>query len=115
MTRPSIRTAAMALAVSIAAIGAWQATAAAAAKKPARRPGARTTGVKTGTPSAAIREAITHAEQGVRAVKLTGDADLDFVNVMMAYQQGGLSIARIEAHGGKDDKLRELAARIIGA
>jgi uncharacterized protein (DUF305 family) len=51
----------------------------------------------------------------VAKIKLTGDVDRDFVSLMQAYQQTGINVARIEAQGGKDPKMRELAARIIGA
>jgi hypothetical protein len=117
MNRSRIRTgvlAAMALAV---AVGSWQPLSAAATQKPkARRPApVRGAPVKPGTLSYEMRDLIAKLQQNVAKIKLTGDVDRDFVLLMQAYQQTGINVARIEAQGGKDPKMRELAARIIGA
>jgi len=105
----------MALAVGV---GSWQPLSAAATQKPkARRPApARgAAAVKPGTLSWEMRDLIGKVQQNVAKIKLTGDVDRDFVLLMQAYQQTGINVARIEAQGGKDPKMRELAARIIGA
>ena len=117
MTRRHIRTgvlAGMALAV---VVGSWQPLSAAATPKPkARRPApARGGAVKPGTLSWEMRDLIGKVQQNVAKIKLTGDVDRDFVLLMQAYQQTGVNVARIEAQGGKDPKMRELAARIVGA
>ena len=45
----------------------------------------------------------------------TGDADKDFVMMMIPHHQGAIDMARIELEFGKDPMLRELAQEIISA
>jgi uncharacterized protein (DUF305 family) len=103
----------MALAVAAAS---WQPSSAAATKPKARRPPARSAAaVKPGTLSWTMRDLINKVPGNIAAIRLTGDVDKDFVLLMQAYQQTGVNVARIEAQGGKDPKMKELAARIIAA
>jgi uncharacterized protein (DUF305 family) len=46
-------------------------------------------------------------------VKPTGDIDRDFVNVMVPHHQGAIDMARAEINYGHNDKLRQLAHRIV--
>ncbi|HEV8253961.1 MAG TPA: DUF305 domain-containing protein [Vicinamibacteria bacterium] len=116
MNRRNIRTgllAAMALAVAAAS---WQPLSAAATRPKGRRPPARSAAaVKPGTLSWTMRDMIAKVPGNVAAIRLTGDVDRDFALLMQSYQQTGLLVARVEAQGGKDPKMRELAARIIAA
>jgi uncharacterized protein (DUF305 family) len=47
--------------------------------------------------------------------KPTGDADKDFVNMMLPHHQGAVDIAKVELQYGKDPMLRDLATSIIAA
>jgi uncharacterized protein (DUF305 family) len=47
--------------------------------------------------------------------KPTGDADKDFVNMMLPHHQGAVDMAKVELHYGKDPMLRDLATAIIAA
>ena len=47
--------------------------------------------------------------------KPTGDADKDFVNMMLPHHQGAVDMAQVELQYGKDAMLRELATSIIAA
>ena len=47
--------------------------------------------------------------------KTTGDADKDFVNMMLPHQQGAVDMAKVELQYGKDPTLRDLATSIIAA
>jgi uncharacterized protein (DUF305 family) len=118
MNRRHIRTGVLAMMALAVAVGSFQPLSAAATQKTkARRPtGVRSAAaVKPGTLSWEMREQIGKVQPNVAKIKLTGDVDRDFVLLMQAYQQTGINVARIEAQGGKDPKMRELAARIIGA
>ena len=47
--------------------------------------------------------------------KPTGDADKDFVNMMLPHHQGAVDMAQVELKYGKDPILHELATSIIAA
>lgn len=46
-------------------------------------------------------------------LKMTGDADLDFVRGMIAHHQGAVDMAKILLVYGKDDEMRRLAQNIV--
>jgi len=48
-------------------------------------------------------------------VKPTGDADKDFVDMMLPHHQGAVAMAKVELRYGKDPMLRELATSIVAA
>jgi len=46
---------------------------------------------------------------------MSGDADKDFVMMMIPHHQGAIDMAEVELKFGKDEKLRALAETIIAA
>lgn len=48
-------------------------------------------------------------------VKPTGDADRDFVAMMLPHHQGAVAMAKVEIRYGTDPMLRKLAADIVKA
>ena len=46
-------------------------------------------------------------------MKHSGDADRDFVTMMIPHHQGAIDMAKIQLQFGKDPVLRDLAAKII--
>jgi uncharacterized protein (DUF305 family) len=48
-------------------------------------------------------------------VEPTGDADKDFVMMMIPHHQGAIDMAKVELQYGKDEQLRKMAQDIIAA
>ena len=46
---------------------------------------------------------------------MTGDADQDFVSMMIVHHQGAIDMAKVQLEYGKDPQLRSLAEEIIAA
>ena len=70
--------------------------------------------VPTGSADAAFTAANDAMMKGME-VKPTGDADRDFVAMMLPHHQGAVEMARIELRYGKDPELRRLATAIVKA
>ena len=49
------------------------------------------------------------------AMKMTGNADVDFAMMMRIHHQGAIDMAQAELRDGKDGKMRKLATTIIAA
>ena len=62
----------------------------------------------------AFKDANDKMMQGM-AIEPTGDADKDFVMMMIPHHQGAIDMAEIELRYGKDPELRKLADGIIAA
>ena len=48
-------------------------------------------------------------------MKMTGDADKDFVMMMLPHHQGAIDMAKVELEFGKDPMLKQMATEIIAA
>lgn len=71
-------------------------------------------GAAPGSADAAFAAANDAMMKGME-VKPTGDADRDFVAMMLPHHQGAVEMARIELRYGKDPELRKLATAIVTA
>lgn len=49
----------------------------------------------------------------MHGMKMTGDFDVDFANMMIEHHQGGVDMAQVEVSDGKDEKMKALAREII--
>lgn len=49
------------------------------------------------------------------SMKTTGNADIDFIKMMMAHHKGAVDMAKVELQYGKDPQARKLAEKIISA
>jgi uncharacterized protein (DUF305 family) len=77
-------------------------------------------------PAQAQMQAATNADQdmmagmekmnrGMAAAPMTGNADHDFVAMMIPHHQGAVDMAQAELRFGKDPALRRLATDIVAA
>ncbi len=71
-------------------------------------------GAAAGSADAAFAAANDAMMKGME-VKPTGDADRDFVAMMLPHHQGAVEMAKIELQYGKDPMLRKLATAIVKA
>ena len=49
------------------------------------------------------------------SIKMSGNADIDFIKMMLAHHQGAVDMAEVELKYGKDPEARKLAETIIAA
>ena len=67
----------------------------------------------------AAKNALMHAHhkmmEAMQSLEPTGDADKDFVNMMIPHHQGAIDAAKVELEFGHDEKLRLMAQEIIAA
>jgi uncharacterized protein (DUF305 family) len=54
-------------------------------------------------------------DRDMGSAPMTGDADRDFVAMMIPHHQGAIDMARVELRYGKDPALRRLATDIMAA
>ena len=73
-------------------------------------------GMKMGEGNAdqALMKAMQGMQQGM-AGEMSGDADKDFVGMMIPHHQGAIDMAKVELQYGKDPSLRKLAQAIVEA
>ena len=69
--------------------------------------------------ASAVKDAFAKANQNMMSAMQSmppmGDADKDFVMMMMPHHQGAIDMAKIELKYGKDKQLRKMAEDIIKA
>lgn len=62
-----------------------------------------------------MMSAMEKMSQTMAAVPMTGNADHDFVAMMIPHHQGAIDMARFELANGKDPAMRKLAEAIVSA
>lgn len=68
-----------------------------------------------GSDSSKAFEVANQKMHAAMSIPYTGDADVDFVNGMVAHHQGAIDMAKVELQYGKDPEMRKLAEDIIKA
>ena len=63
----------------------------------------------------AYNDANNRMMSGMMGMKMSGDADKDFVAMMIPHHQGAIDMAKVELQYGKDPKLRAMAEAIVKA
>ena len=51
----------------------------------------------------------------MKDVKISGDFDIDFANMMIEHHQGAIDMSEKDLSAGQDDKMKEMAQKIISA
>lgn len=110
MTKPSFALAGVVV-LSLAGPGAARATEPMAMDHGTMVPAA----AGTGTPADKAFAASNAAMMKDMDLKPSGDADRDFVAMMLPHHQGAVDMAKVELQYGKDPVLRKLAAAIVKA
>jgi uncharacterized protein (DUF305 family) len=62
----------------------------------------------------AFAAAMAQMDKGMAGAKMTGNADQDFVVMMIPHHQGAIAMAQAELQYGTDPALRQMAQDIIG-
>lgn len=62
-----------------------------------------------------MKSGMEKMNQGMTQAPMTGDADRDFVAMMIPHHQGAIDMAQTELKHGKDPALRRLATEIVTA
>ncbi len=60
-----------------------------------------------------MRQHMMNSSSDMRSMKMTGDADRDFVSMMRRHHLSGIEMAKVELSKGKDDAARAMAQKII--
>ncbi|MDQ0390659.1 CopM family metallochaperone [Labrys monachus] len=68
-----------------------------------------------GAADAGYMKAMQTMQEGMQAAKPTGDADRDFVLMMLPHHQAAVDMAKVELDHGKDRQLRKMARDIVKA
>ncbi|MES1150654.1 MAG: DUF305 domain-containing protein [Dongia sp.] len=63
----------------------------------------------------AYNDANNRMMNGMMGMNMSGDADKDFVAMMIPHHQGAIDMAKVELEYGKDPKLRAMAEAIVKA
>ena len=67
------------------------------------------------TPDGSMMSAMDKMAKDMAAVPMTGDADRDFVGMMLPHHQGAVDMAKYELAHGKDPSMLKLARAIVAA
>lgn len=65
--------------------------------------------------SMAMMKIMDAVMQRTNALKMTGDFDVDFVNMMIEHHQGAIDMSEIQLKGGSDPQMKGMAQKIIAA
>ena len=67
----------------------------------------------TSKPGDGLMKAMNNMMAKMQSVKMSGDFDIDFANMMIEHHQGALDMAQVELSQGKDEKMKSKAQEII--
>ena len=64
---------------------------------------------------AALNAAMTQMNRSMGSARMTGNADHDFLVMMISYHQGAVDMCRVELHYGRNPKILALCHDIIAS
>jgi uncharacterized protein (DUF305 family) len=70
-------------------------------------------GMSASPADTAMMAGMEKMQHDMSSVPMTGDADQDFVAMMIPHHQGAIAMAKVELEYGKDPAMRKLATAII--
>jgi uncharacterized protein (DUF305 family) len=65
------------------------------------------------SPASKAFMAATAAMHRSMDMEMTGDPDLDFLQGMIPHHEGAVAMAKVELEYGKDERVRELARKVV--
>jgi glutaredoxin len=68
-----------------------------------------------GGPSTAAYRAAHHKMMSAMDISYAGNPDIDFMRGMIPHHEGAVAMAKLELEHGRDPKVRQLAAAVVGA
>lgn len=63
----------------------------------------------------AMMQSMNGMMDNMKAMKMTGDFDLDFANMMIEHHKGAVDMSELELKSGSDEKMKAMAQNIITA
>ncbi len=63
----------------------------------------------------AMMKSMTGTMEKMTGMQMTGDFDLDFLNMMIAHHQGAIDMSQVELTSGSDATMKKMAENIIAA
>ena len=67
------------------------------------------------TKDASMMQSMTGMQEKMQTMKMSGDPDYDFAEMMRVHHQGAISMAKMELDHGKNPAMRNAAKKIIAA
>ena len=75
----------------------------------------QSSGTATDAASMQMHKVMNDSHEKSMSMKMTGDADHDFMMMMRSHHEAGIAMAQVEVDNGKDKQMVDMAKKIIAA